>query len=101
MNFPGRDIKFPKRTPGEERLMDYFWPCACAEGTPEYFRESIALLKTVVRREEEIIVRLGGYLEFAKDPEVRTEIEAFIHSLEEKLLAQAKKAEKKHARTKR
>ena len=41
----------------------------------------IALLKTVQRREDEIITRLRGYLEFAEDPEVRDEIEIFIRTL--------------------
>jgi hypothetical protein len=101
MNYPGMYLKLKKKSPGEERLEDFFWPAACAEGTPEYSRQSIQLLKTVRQREAEIITRLRGYLEFAKDVEVRNEIETFIRTLEEKLLAKAKKAEKKNARTKR
>ena len=66
MDFPGKYLKIKKKTAGEERLEDFFWPAECINAPPEYFRECIALLKTVQRREDEIITRLRGYLEFAR-----------------------------------
>jgi G3E family GTPase len=95
MPYPGHNLKIDKRTPGEERLTDYFWPADCIDAPPEHFRQSIALLKTVRHREAEIIVRLRGYLEFAQDPDVRNEIEAFIRTLEEKKPTKPKNTEKK------
>jgi hypothetical protein len=84
MSYPGHEINFPTRTPAEERLMDHFWPSSCIGASPEYFRECIDLLKTVKGRETEIVNRLRGYLEYAKDPEVRKEIEGFMRTMAEK-----------------
>jgi hypothetical protein len=100
MNYPGMYLKVKKRSPGEERLEDFFWPADCVNAPPEYFRECITLLNTVKDREAEIVTRLRGYLEFAKDPEVRNEIDTFIRRLEEKMVAKTKKAGKDD-RTKR
>jgi hypothetical protein len=100
MAYPGHDLKFEQRTPGEERLMDYFWPANCIGAPPEYFRESVDLLKTVKHREAEVVARLRGYLNYVQDTAVRTEIETLIRTLEEKRLARGKKAEK-NDRTKR
>jgi hypothetical protein len=93
--YPGHDLIFPKQTPAEERLMDYFWPANCAGAPPEYFTESVELLRTVKHREAEVVARLRGYLTFVQDAEVRNEIETFIHTLEEKQVAKTKKTEKK------
>jgi hypothetical protein len=85
----------------EECLENFFWPADFVNAPPEHFRECIALLKTVKDREEEIVLRLRGYLEFADDAAVRQEIEIFIRTLEDKQLAQATKAKKNDARTRK
>jgi hypothetical protein len=96
MNYPGMYLKIKPKTPGEQQLDDFFWPADCVNAPPDYFRECIALLRTVKNRDAEIAARLRGYLDFATDTAVRQEIEAFIDSLEKKQSAQRKKAERKN-----
>jgi hypothetical protein len=67
MNYPGMYLKIKQQSPGEERLDNFFWPADCINAPPEYFGESIVLLKTVKQREAEIITRVRGYLEYAED----------------------------------
>jgi hypothetical protein len=93
--YPGEHIKFEERTPGEERLFDYFWPANCAGAPPKYFRESVDLLKTVKNREAAVIARLRDYLTYVQDATLRNEIETLISTMEEKQLTKAKTKRKK------
>ena len=100
MPYPGHGLDLVERMPGEQRLFDYFWPANCAGSPPEYFRESIELLKTVENREAEVIARLREYLKYVNEPALSEEIATLICTLAEKK-AKKEKGEKRRARTKR
>src|SRR6266852_5636091 len=71
----------PKLTEAEQRLSPLFDALAYASESDDYFRESVALLRTINNHRDEIIFRLKSYLRYVKDNSLRSDIEQFLQSL--------------------
>jgi hypothetical protein len=81
MPYPGHDLKFPIRTPAEERLCDWTAVFNCQGRPNAYFAESLALLRAMPNRHKEVIDKLKLYLQHAKEQR-----ETLLRSVEKKEL---------------
>jgi hypothetical protein len=103
MSYLGHDLKFPSRTPAEERLCDWTAVFNCIGRPDAYFEESLALFRSIKSRHAEVIEKLNLYLQHAKGELLRCEISQEIERREGLICAAEKKPEKaeKNARTRK
>jgi len=76
--------ELPPTTPAEDRLQeDYFWATypADLQKRDDYFREGLALIRTVKDAPEKLRRVVSSYVHFATDHALRAELETFLQSL--------------------
>jgi hypothetical protein len=91
MPYPGHDLKFPIRTPAEERLCDWTAVFNCQGRPNAYFAESLASLRAMPNRHKEVIDKLKLYLQHAKGDLLLCKISAEIEQRETLLRSVEKK----------
>jgi hypothetical protein len=69
-------LDIPPRTEAEDRLCDPFCHLNCFIAPDSYFRESLALLRTIRDCHAEVIAKLSLYLRYAREPDLRSELQS-------------------------